>query len=329
MPHTAAPLPEHPQTGRVVVAGAGGFMGRYLVERYRSHGREVVTVGRSGSDVSWDDAAGLLAAVDGAALVIGLAGRSVNCRYTAANRAVIMHSRTGTTAQLARAIADARTPPPLWVNASTATIYRHAEDRPMTEAAGEIGTGFSVDVARAWEERLFRDTLPGTRRVALRTAIVLGSGGVLDTLRKLARVGLGGAHLDGRWPVSRARRRAGTAHRFAARGGTQHFSWVHIDDASRAIDFIEAHDALDGAINLSSPRPVDDRTLMRTVRRVVGAVVGPAMPRWVQEIGAIAIRTETELVLKSRWVVPERLEQAGFTFDHPELEPAIRDICSR
>lgn len=313
----------------MVITGASGFMGRYLAERYRDAGRDAVTVGRTGSHIGWDDADALRDAVDGASLVVGLAGKSVNCRYTAANRAEIMRSRVVTTQRLSRAIAAATDPPPVWLNASTATIYRHADDRPMTEADGEIGSGFSVDVAQAWEEALFREDLPRTRRVALRTAIVLGHGGVLPTIRGLARLGLGGSQFDGRWPSSRGRQRAGTAHRFATRSGSQRFSWIHIEDAARALDFLEQRAELDGAVNLSAPNPVDNRTFMRTVRRVLGVPIGPPLPRWIQEVGAIAIRTETELVLKSRWVLPKRLEGAGFAFRYPELEPALREAYSR
>ena len=167
-------------TGRIVIGGSSGFMGRHLVKKYRDAGREVVSISRSGADLDWADQDGIDAAVDGAELVIGLAGKSVNCRYTPANRAEIFSSRLETTAALSTAIARAQTPPALWVNSSTATIYRHAEDRPMTESTGEIGTGFSVEVAKAWERALFEDDLPRTRRVALRSAIVLGHGGGLD-----------------------------------------------------------------------------------------------------------------------------------------------------
>ena len=163
--------------GRVVIGGSTGFMGQYLVARYRAQGREVVTISRSGADLAWSDADGIAQAVDGAALVIGLAGKSVNCRYTPENRRAIFSSRLATTAALSDAIAAAEHPPALWVNSSTATIYRHAEDRPMTESEGELGTGFSVEVAKAWEAALYARDLPKTRRVALRTAIVLGDGG--------------------------------------------------------------------------------------------------------------------------------------------------------
>ncbi len=315
--------------GRVVIGGSTGFMGRHLLERYRRAGREVVTVSRTGADLTWSDADGLARAIDGASLVIGLAGKSVNCRYTPRNRAEIFSSRLRTTGALARAIAIAANPPPVWMNSSTATIYRHAEDRPMTESTGELGTGFSVEVARAWERALFAEDLPGTRRVALRTAIVLGDGGVMGPLAGLARRGLGGAQYDGWWPVSRARRRAGTAHDPGARRGRQRFSWVHVDDVAEIVDFIEAHPELEGPVNVVSPHATDNRTFMATVRRVCGVRVGPPMPRWMLEIGAMAMRTETELILKSRWVRPERLLAAGYEFRHPVLEPAVRASLAR
>ena len=312
--------------GRVVLGGAGGFMGCYLADRYRRQGRKVVTIGRSGADLRWGDTEGIMAAVNGAALVIGLAGKSVNCRYSGANRAEIFRSRLDTTAQLSDAIAATAAPPPLWVNSSTATIYRHAEDRPMTESAGDIGAGFSVEVAKAWERALFAVELPETRRVALRSAIVLGDGGVLGPIKRLAKLGLGGAQYDGRWPVTKSRVAAGTAHYPGARRGTQRFSWVHIEDVARILDFVETHPELDGPVNASAPHPVDNRSFMASVRRVLGTPFGPPMPRWMLELGAIGIRTETELVLKSRWVLPEKLQSAGFEFAHPELEPALREI---
>ena len=312
------------EPGRVVIGGAGGFMGRFLSRGYREAGREVVTIGRSGADLDWSDHSGIAAAVDGAALVLGLAGKSVNCRYTLAHRAEILRSRIATTEALSRAIRAAAHPPALWVNSSTATIYRHAEDRPMTEESGEIGSGFSVEVARAWEAALFDGDLPGTRRVALRSTIVLGDGGVLGPVRTLARLGLGGAQYDGTWPVSRARRAAGTAHLPGARRGRQRFSWIHLDDVARIIDFLEVHPEIEGPINAAAPNPVDNRSFMAAVRSVLGVRIGPPTPRWMLELGAIAIRTETELVLKSRWVLPERLTDAGYVFAYPELVPALR-----
>ncbi|MFD1714038.1 epimerase [Amnibacterium flavum] len=311
---------------RIVLAGASGFIGSYLADAFRAEGAEVVFIGRSGADASWGDTARITELLDGSALLINMAGKSVDCRYTEANRAEIIRSRTATTTELARALRDCAAPPPLWVNASTATIYRHAEDRPMTDETGEIGTGFSVEVAKAWEAALFAEPLPATRRVALRMAIVLGDGSALAPLIRLAQFGLGGAQLDGHWPISAARRRAGTGHAFRARGGRQRFSWIHIADVLGVIRFLRDRPDLDGTINASSPNPVDSRTLMAALRRVLGMPIGIPTPRWVLEIGAFAIRTETELILKSRWVVPTRLQEAGYRFAYPEIEPALRQI---
>lgn len=309
---------------RVVIGGSSGFMGQHLQRKYRAEGREVVTITRSGADLRWGDQPGIDQAVEGAELVIGLAGKSVNCRYTPENRAEIFRSRLDTTASLRAAIAAATHPPKLWINSSTATIYRHAMDRPMTESDGDLGTGFSVDVAKAWEQSLFADDLPRTRRVALRSTIVLGHGGVLGPLKNLAKIGLGGAQHDGWWPVSKARRAAGTEHFPGAKRGAQKFSWIHIEDVGRIIDFVEEHPELSGPVNAAAPHPVDNTGFMATVRRVLGVRFGPPMPRWMLEIGAIGIRTETELILKSRWVLPEKLTAAGFEFTYPTLEPAVR-----
>ena len=314
---------------RIVLAGASGFIGRYLADALRADGATVSLIGRHGPDAQWGDAGAIARLIDGADVVINLAGKSVNCRYNARNRAEIFRSRLDTTRALGTAIAAAKKPPRLWLNSSTATIYRHAEDRPMTESTGEIGTGFSVSVATAWEQAFFELPLPRTRRVALRMAIVLGDGSVMPPLTRLARFGLGGAQLDGRWFSTAARRAAGTFHEFRARGGRQRFSWVHIADVLGVIQFLMKHDEVDGVVNVSSPNPTDSRGFMATLRAVLGVRLGIPTPRFVLELGSMVIRTETELVLKSRWVVPERLLAAGYTFEYPELEPALRQILAR
>lgn len=199
----------------------------------------------------------------------------------------------------------------------------------MTESTGDVGNGFSVDVVNAWEQAFFTPELPGTRRVALRTAIVLGEGSVLTLLGRLARLGFGGTQLDGRWPITRSRKRAGTAHFPGARGGCQRFSWVHLDEIAPIVDFVEATPALKGPINVASPNPSDNRKLMRIVRKAVGARVHFPMPRWMQEIGAFVMRTETELILKSRWVLPETLLDAGYVFQHPSLEESVRSTFAK
>jgi uncharacterized protein len=313
---------------RIVIAGASGFMGSHLARAFRADGDEVVTIGRGDADARWGDADGIRNLVDGADVVLNLAGKSVNCRYDAANRAEIIRSRVETTRELGTAIAASAAPPALWLNSSTATIYRHAEDRPMTESTGELGSGFSVEVAKAWEAAFSERDLPGTRRVALRTAIVLGDGSALAPLLALARLGFGGAQIDGPWFRSRRRIAAGTFHEYGARGGRQRFSWIHLDDVFGIIRFLIDHPEIDGAVNVSAPNPVDSRGVMRTIREALGMPVGIPIHRWLLEPGAWAIRTETELVLKSRWVVPERLLAAGYEFRYPDIRGAVGDVVA-
>ena len=312
-------------TDRVVLAGGSGFVGTYLQERYRELGREVTVVGRR-SEVTWADPEALVRAVDGASMVVNLAGRSVDSRYNAANRAEILESRVRTTDALRTALGRAVHPPALWVNSSTATIYRHAMDRPMTESTGELGEGFSVSVARAWEDALFAGTMPATRRVALRMAIVIGDGSVLERLVQLTRVGLGGPQWDSPWFPSAARRAVGTEHRYGAPWGRQKFSWVHVEDVHEIIEFLAVHPELDCVVNTSSPHPTDNASLMRLLRKELRVPIGIPLPRPVLELGAAVMGTETELILKSRWVIPERLQQAGYRFRHPEIADAIRSV---
>jgi len=315
------------QKGRAVIAGASGFVGQYLQEAFRQEGYDVVTIGRTG-DAVWGNTLRIRELVDGADLVVNMAGKSVNCRYGRRNRAEIIRSRVDTTLELAEAIRTSEHPPPLWVNASTATIYRHADDRAQDETTGELGEGFSVSVARAWEDALFAADLPSTRRVALRMAIVFGDGSALVPLLRLAQAGLGGPQYDGPWIPTRSRLRAGTYHHDRHTHGRQRFSWVHIADVLGAIRFVRDHEDIDGAVNVSSPYPSDNRTVMATIRESVGRRFGLPTWRWMLEIGSFAIRTESELVLKSRWVVPTRLVEAGYEFRHPDLRGALAGIIA-
>lgn len=296
---------------RIVITGAHGFMGTRFAELYRAAGDTVATVGRRDADALWGDTAAITRLIDGADILVNLAGKSVNCRYTEANKAEILRSRLETTAELGRAVAAADAPPPLWLNASTATIYRHADDRPMTEADGEIGTGFSVDVATSWERTFFEAARGGVRQVALRMAITFGDGSALAPLVALARLGLGGPQLGG-----------------PSGGGRQRFSWVHLDDVFGALRFLETSE-LDGPVNITSPHPSTNREVMATIRRVLGVPFGVPLPRFALELGSRLIGSETELILKSRWVLPERLVDAGFEFRYPDLEPALRQILRR
>lgn len=296
---------------RIVIAGAHGFMGTRFTELYSEAGDSVTTVGRRDADAVWGDTAAITRQIDGADVLVNLAGKSVNCRYNERNKAEIFRSRLETTAELGRAVAAADAPPPLWLNASTATIYRHADDRPQTEADGELGKGFSVDVATSWEKTFFDAARAGVRQVAMRTAITLGDGSALTPLVGLTRLGFGGPQLGG-----------------LSGGGNQHFSWVHLDDVFRAMRFLETSD-LDGVVNITSPNPSTNREVMATLRRVLGVPFGIPLPRIALELGAVAIRTETELILKSRWVLPKRLLDAGFVFEYPDLEGALRQILKR
>ncbi|GIQ69519.1 TIGR01777 family protein [Xylanibacillus composti] len=292
-------------TNKVVIAGGTGFIGDYFREQFQLDGYEVVIISRQSPHLAWTDQAAIVEALEDAAALINLAGKSVNCRYHERNKAAIMASRTETTRLLGEAVSACANPPKLWLNSSTATIYRHAEDRPMTEMDGEIGSGFSVEVAKAWERQFFSFGMPNTRQIALRIAIVLGqSGGVVGPYRQLVKFGLGG--VQGK--------------------GTQMFSWIHVKDLYRIVRFAMEHTELEGPLNCSSPNPVPNHELMRQLRRALGRGFGLPAPRWLLECGAALIRTETELVLKSRWVLPERLLQAGFTFAYPTLETALEEI---
>lgn len=290
----------------MVIAGATGFIGSYFRRRFLEEGWQVKTVGRDASaDARWDDDGAVTKVLDGAELLINLAGRSVNCRYDEKHRREIMDSRVLTTRTLAQAVAACAEPPRTWINSSTGTIYRHAEDHPQSEVSGELGSGFSVDVARAWEDELTAAAVPVTRKVPLRIAIVLGAGGVMSPLRNLARLGLGG-HMG---------------------PGTQKFSWIHVEDLFRAVVFIHADAGVTGPVNAASPYPVDNRELMSLVRQSLGVPFGIPTPAWLLEAGAVLIRTQTELVLKSRWVEPRKLIDAGFSFQYPALAVALNQIA--
>jgi uncharacterized protein (TIGR01777 family) len=268
----------------------------------------------------WDGATAgeWTAELEGADVLINLAGRSVNCRYGAANRLDIRESRVRSTLALHEAIAGLRRPPRVWINASTATIYRHALDRPMDEATGELGGGepgapdtwnFSIEVAKAWEAAFFSRAPAGVRQVAIRSAMTMSPdrGGVFDVLLGLVRHGMGG--------------RQGP--------GTQYVSWIHETDFARAIDWLIEREEVSGVVNVSSPNPLPNREFMRALRRAWGARAGLGVPRWALEIGALVIRTETELILKSRRVVPGRLLAEGFRFEHPEWNGAAGELVVR
>jgi uncharacterized protein len=293
---------------KIVLAGGTGFVGNYLRDQFTQLGYEIIIISRNRECVQWNNEAGMIQALENAELVINLAGKSVNCRYTEKNKQEILKSRTETTEKLGKAILKCKNPPELWINSSTATIYRHAQDRPMTEKMGEIGSGFSVDVAKQWEESFFRFRLSKTRQAALRMAIVLGKeGGVFPVLANLVKFGLGGKQGS----------------------GLQKFSWIHIDDLFQLILFIQKKKNLTGVFNCSAPNPVDNSTLMCSLRSSMKIPIGLPSPKWLLEVGSIFIQTETELVLKSRWVLPERIVGEGFNFKYPLLKDALDKILKR
>lgn len=307
---------------RVVIPGGTGQVGRIVARHFHDRGDLVSVLARTTATAPWRmvawDAQNLsdwTRELENADVVINLAGRSVNCRYTGANKRAILESRVGSTRLLGEAIQGLKNPPRLWLNASTATIYRHALDREMDEKTGEIGDKeagtpsswhFSIDVATRWEEAFFGAQTPRTRKVALRSAMTMSPdrGGIFDTLLRLVRLGFGGA----------------------AGSGRQYVSWIHELDFVRAIDFLIAHEEMDGAVNLAAPTPLENTEFMRALREAWGAQTGMAAPEWMLEIGAVILRTETELILKSRRVVPGRLLDAGFKFVFPEWSLAAQDL---
>jgi hypothetical protein len=311
---------------KIVLPGGTGLIGTTLARAFARDGHKVTVLGRRPAPSSqWTTLAWTPTALgpwttelEGADAVINLAGRSVNCRYTPENRKQIMDSRVLSTRLVGEAIRRCRKPPRTWLQSSTATIYSHRYDAPNDEETGildEPGFNapdtwkFSVDVAKSWEREANECVLPDTRKVLLRTAIVLSpeSGGAFDILLRLVRYGLGGQAGDGR----------------------QFVSWIHDEDVVRAIYWLLAKDSIQGAVNLAAPNPVPNGEFMRTLREEWGVRVGLPAPEWLLEIGARLIRTETELILKSRRVVPGILTGSGFTFDFPGWREGARDLCQR
>ena len=304
---------------RIILAGGSGFLGKLLSRYLTERGYEVVVLtrqlaqGASVKEVHWDARTlGPWAEhLNGALAVVNLAGRGVNCRYNEQNKRAILGSRVQSTCILGEAIARCARPPVVWLNSSTATIYKHSLDRAMDER-GEIGAtpeakdGFSVEVAREWERAFEAAPTPSTRKVALRTAMVLGTqaGSVLDVLRRLVRSGLGG-HM-------------GT--------GNQYVSWIHEHDFCRGIEWLISRQDFHGVVNLAAPNPISNRELMKTLRYACSKSFGLPAAGWMLEIGAFFMRTETELIIKSRRVVPGRLLESGFEFRFPGLEKALADL---
>jgi uncharacterized protein len=314
------------QARRIVIPGGSGQIGAILARHFHALGDRVSVIARSKIEAPWRvvpwDGQTLGAwteEIDGADIVINLAGRSVNCRYSRANRREIKQSRVISTQLVGQAIAQSRRPPRLWMNASTATIYRHAFDRPMDEATGEFGGNepnapdawrFSIEVAKSWEDALFSSVIHApTRKIALRSAMVMSPdpGGIFDTLLGLVRHGLGGT--------------SGT--------GKQYVSWIHDTDFLRSLDFLIAREDFDGVANISAPNPLPNNEFMAAIRAAWGTRIGLSAAGWMLALGAFFLRSETELILKSRRVIPGRLFAQGFQFEFPDWPAAARDLVTR
>jgi uncharacterized protein (TIGR01777 family) len=309
---------------KIVLPGGSGQVGTLLARAFQSAGHEVVVLSRAPAPTPWRtiawDAKTLgswSAELDGADVVINLVGRSVNCRYGAANRRAIVDSRVDSTRAVGLAIAQCSRPPRVWLQSSTATIYADRYDAPNDEITGNLGGSepgvpetwrFSIEVAKTWERTLDEAHTPRTRKVKLRSAITLSPdrGGIFDVLLGLVRRGLGG--------------RSGS--------GKQFISWIHHADFVRAVNWLIEHDELDGAVNLASPDPLPNADFMRALREAWGTSIGLPATDWMLEIGAVFLRTETELILKSRRVVPTRLLASGFSFLHPSWPGAAIDLCA-
>ena len=310
---------------KVVIPGGSGQVGTILARAFQQAHHDVVILSRKPTNapsktIEWDGRSlGKWAAeIDGADVVINLAGRSVNCRYTPANRRLIMESRVQSTRLVGQAIAQASPPPPLWLQASTATIYAHRYDEPNDEFTGIVGGlepkapdtwRFSIDVAKAWEQACHDVVTPHTRKVLMRSAMIMSPdrGGIFDVLLRLVRFGLGGRVGDGR----------------------QFVSWIHEYDFCRAVYWLIEHGSIDGVVSLASPNPLAYAEFMRAIRKAWGRRVGLPATRWMVEIGTFLLRSESELVFKSRRVVPTKLHRAGFEFQFPDWSLAAVDLCSR
>ncbi len=310
---------------KIVIPGGTGQVGTILARSFHAGGHEVVILGRDPQPREWRverwDAktlGDLAREFEGADVVINLAGRNVNCRYNPENRRQIMDSRVDSTRVVGEAIAAGAIPPKVWLQASTATIYGHRYDAPNDEITGIIGGSepnapdtwrFSINVAKAWEKAANDAVTPKTRKVLMRSAMTMSPDrdGIFDVLLGLVKKGLGGT----------------------SGNGEQYLSWIHETDFIRAVNWLIEHEELSGAVNLASPHPLANKDFMQILRDAWGTSVGLPAAEWMLAIGAVLMRTETELVLKSRRVVPTRLLESGFEFEFPHWEQAARDLVRR
>jgi uncharacterized protein len=301
---------------KIVLAGGTGYLGDLLCEYYKSNAKKIVVLTRhkhvdrnnihfelwDGKSIGdWSHH------LEGCDLLINLCGKNVNCRYTKRNREEIFRSRLDPTTALAEAIAGLKNPPRVWINLASATIYRHAEDYYQDEDTGEIGTGFSVDVCKAWEKIFWESNTPRTRKILLRVGLVMGrKNGIVPRIRNLVLCGMGGKQGN----------------------GNQYVSWIHEQDIARITEWIYCNGTHGEIYNCTSPMAIRNEDLMKLFRQIMGIPFGLPAPQWFLEIGAIIIGTETELVLKSRWVHPKHLLEKGYRFLYEKPEHALHEILS-
>lgn len=297
---------------KLIIAAGTGFLGNVLIDYFKDKAQiTVLTRGKTRLKnnikyIHWDaeSLTGWELELEDADVLINLAGKSVDCRYTNKNKAEILASRVNSTHVLNQAVLQCANPPRHWLNSSTATIYRHSEDRQMDEATGEIGSDFSMDVAKAWEAAFFETDTLRILKTALRTSIVLGkNGGAYIPLKNLAKLGFGGRQGNGR----------------------QFVSWIHEQDFARAVEFI-INNKMEGKVNVVAPQPVQNAEFMKALRQRYNMPLGLPIGETLLKLGAAIIGTETELVLKSRNVIPARLQQQGFTFTYPTIQQAVKAL---
>lgn len=309
---------------KIVIAGGTGFLGRAMANHW-AEDNDVIILSRGSSKkhkntykqapmppnviiASWDakTIGKWTKHLECADILINLAGKSVNCRYTERNKEEIMSSRVDATRVLGEAINQLKTPPKLWINSSSATIYRHAEDRAQNEYTGDIENDFSVQVCKAWEQAFSNSNVANTRKVVLRMAIVLGEDGVFVPLKNMVKVGLGGMHGNGK----------------------QMFSWVHIEDIFSIVEWIYTREDISGVYNISAPNPIRNKVLMSTLRKQMKIPFGIPVHFCMLRFGAWLIGTEQELLLKSRWVLPTKLLEQGYQFRYPNIDGAIKSLLN-
>jgi len=294
----------------IIIAGGSGFLGQVLNQYLSKKGYTVKVLTRypkNKNDLYWNakDIGDWTTHLENSEALINLTGKSVDCRYTDKNKKEIYNSRMDSTNILGLAINLCENPPKAWMNSSTATIYRHSLDKEMTEENGELGDDFSMNIAKSWESTFYNITNPKTRKIALRCSIVMGkNGGALIPLKQLTKIGLGGKQAS----------------------GNQKVSWIHEIDFARAIEFLLENKELKGNFNLSVPKPITNNKLMKNLRKIIGIPFGINHPKWLLKIGAFIIGTETELVLKSRNVVPQRLQNNNFQFLYKDIDLALHDL---